>query len=409
MAKAIAEVFVESNHRLCVWHIYQNAAMKLSHVFHSSKHFATDLSTCMYDYEDEDEWLVAWNNMLEKYDLTNNKWLCGIFDLKEKWAMVYGRHMFTADMKSTQRSESMNNVLKKYLKSKYNFLPFLEHYSRVLVDRRRQELQAEFKMRQTTPVLQLDVEMLRHAVKLYTPKMFKMFQDEYMKMGDCTIFKVSKSDTIIEYKVKYRQKTQEHLVKYEASTTNVQCSCMKFSFVGILCVHALKVLDKKNIQILPTHYILKRWTQDAKLGSIKNYHGVDIKGNAQESLGKRYSHLCHNFREVSILAAESEIMYDYAKKCSETLLKDLQEMRKKCYSLSMEDHSKVHDEVVLEDANSSFDINSLEENSNVEQVSQLVDNFTQESVFCSHLVGQDYVVGHIVETNQVSVALDDNL
>ena len=156
-----------------------------------------------------------------------------------------------------------------------------------------------------------------------------MFQDEYMKMGDCTIFKVSKSDTIIEYKVKYRQKTQEHLVKYEASTTNVQWSCMKFSFVGILCVHALKVLDKKNIHILPTHYILKIWTQDAKVGSIKNYYGVDIKGNAQESLGKRYSHLCHNFREVSILAAESEIMCDYAKRCSETLLKDLQKMRKK--------------------------------------------------------------------------------
>ncbi|KAL0003090.1 hypothetical protein SO802_016871 [Lithocarpus litseifolius] len=63
----------------------------------------------------------------------------------------------------------------------------------------------------------------------------------------------------------------------------------------------------------------------------------------------------------------------------------------------------------LNKANSSVDINSLEEHSNVEQVSQLVDNFTQESVFCSHLVGQDYVVGQIVETNQVSVAPDDNL
>lgn len=121
--------------------------------------------------------------------------------------MVYGRHMFNADMKSSQRSESMNNVLKKYLKSKYNLLPFLEHYSRVLADKRCQELQAEFKMRQTTPILQLDVEILRHAVKLYTPKIFKMFQDKYMKMGDCTIFKVSKSYTIIEYKVKYWQKT----------------------------------------------------------------------------------------------------------------------------------------------------------------------------------------------------------
>jgi len=38
-------------------------------------------------------------------------------------------------------------------------------------------------MSQKTPVLQVDVEMLRDAVKLYTPKMFQMFQNEYMKMG----------------------------------------------------------------------------------------------------------------------------------------------------------------------------------------------------------------------------------
>jgi zinc finger SWIM domain-containing protein 3 len=186
-------------------------------------------------------------------------------------------------------------------------------------------------MRQTIPVLQVDVEMLRHVVGLYTPEMFQMFQDEYMKIGDCTIYKVSKSDTITEYKVKYRQRTQEHLVKYEASTTTVQCNCMKFTFVGILCVHALKVLDKKNVKRLPTHYILKRWTQDAKVGSIKDYRGIDIKGDAQELIGKRYSHLSHNFREISTLAAESEMMYECAKRCFENLMKDLQEMRKRCY------------------------------------------------------------------------------
>ena len=95
MAKAIAEVFVESNHRLCVWHIYQNVIKKLCHVFHSSKHFVNDLSNCMDDYEDEDECPVVWNNMLKKDNLTNNKWLCGIFDLKEKWAMVYDKKVNT--------------------------------------------------------------------------------------------------------------------------------------------------------------------------------------------------------------------------------------------------------------------------------------------------------------------------
>ena len=66
-------------------------------------------------------------------------------------------------------------------------------------------------MRQTTPILQLDVKMLRHAIKLYTPKMFKMFQDEYIKMGDCKIFKVNKSDTITKYKFKYRPKKKKKL------------------------------------------------------------------------------------------------------------------------------------------------------------------------------------------------------
>ena len=39
--------------------------------------------------------------------------------VKEKWTMVYGQHMFTIDMKITQRNESMNSVLKKYLKRKH--------------------------------------------------------------------------------------------------------------------------------------------------------------------------------------------------------------------------------------------------------------------------------------------------
>ncbi|XP_023904302.2 protein FAR-RED ELONGATED HYPOCOTYL 3-like [Quercus suber] len=261
-------------------HFGDNAAKNLHHVFHSSKHFANDFSDCLYEYEDEDEWLVSWDYMLKEYVLTDNKWLRSIFDIKRKGAMVYGRHMFTADMKRTQCSESINNVLKKYLKPKHDFVRFSGHYSRVLVDKRHQELQAKFKMRQTKLILQSNVEMLRHVVELYTPENFQMFQDEYMKIADCTIYKANKSDTITEYKVKYSQRIQEHLVKYQASTTTVECSCKKFSFVGILCAHALKVLEHKNVKRLPVQYVLKRWTQDAKAGSIKDYHGIDIKGNA---------------------------------------------------------------------------------------------------------------------------------
>ena len=119
---------------------------------------------------------------------------------------------------------------------------------------------------------------------------------------------------------------------------------MKFNFVRILCTHALKVLDKKNIKRLPTHYLLKRWTKDSKVCVIKDYRGIDIKGNSQELIGKRYSHLCRNFREISTLSAENKIIYEYVDRYSKKLLKEVQEMRKICHFSGVGDHLVVQGE-----------------------------------------------------------------
>ncbi|KAL6285645.1 hypothetical protein ACE6H2_010035 [Prunus campanulata] len=135
MAEAILEVFPEAHHRLCAWHIYQIAAKNLSHVFHGSKQFACDLSKCVYEYEDEDDWLFAWNDMLEKYDLKENKWLKELFEVRDKWALVYKRHTFTADLMSTQHNECMTTVLRRYLMPSHNLLSFFEHYEKVMADR----------------------------------------------------------------------------------------------------------------------------------------------------------------------------------------------------------------------------------------------------------------------------------
>ncbi|GMY12616.1 protein FAR1-RELATED SEQUENCE 5-like [Fagus crenata] len=65
---------------------------------------------------------------------------------------------------------------------------------------------------------------------------------------------------------------------------------------------------------------------------------------------KRYFHLSHNFREISTLAVESEMMYEYVNICFEKLLTDLQEMIKTCYSSSIEGRIEVHGDVVPRDA-----------------------------------------------------------
>ena len=75
-------------------------------------------------------------------------------------------------------------------------MQFFGYYSRVSFDKQSQELEIEFKIRQITPILLFDFEMLRHVAKLYTLEIFKMFHDEYVKIVDCTIYKTCKFDSI---------------------------------------------------------------------------------------------------------------------------------------------------------------------------------------------------------------------
>jgi zinc finger SWIM domain-containing protein 3 len=64
--------------------------------------------------------------------------------------------------------------------------------------------------------------------------------------------------------VSFYDKPQDRRVIWNSLEHNVSCSCGKFERCGILCCHALKILDVMNINVLPKKYILKRWTTYAR-------------------------------------------------------------------------------------------------------------------------------------------------
>ncbi|EMS59554.1 hypothetical protein TRIUR3_01195 [Triticum urartu] len=82
MAKAIRSVLPHSHRRLCVWHMNQNAIKHLGGVVTDYKKFNADFRHCIYDIEEEDEFISAWNEMLDKYGLRDNAWLQS--DIEEK-------------------------------------------------------------------------------------------------------------------------------------------------------------------------------------------------------------------------------------------------------------------------------------------------------------------------------------
>ncbi|XP_051124842.1 protein FAR-RED IMPAIRED RESPONSE 1-like [Andrographis paniculata] len=252
---------------------------------------------CVYDFDEEDEFLHEWNEMLVKYNLVDNDWLRRLFNLKEKWALVYGRQFFCADITTTQRSESINSVIKRYSSSKNNLRVFFENFENLVKSRRYEQLQADSKASTSAYVLPLSIQLLKHAASVYTPEVFKIFQKELGKAYDCFGTVTRSHETITEYHVSYLERSRYHIVKYDSSDKTVACSYKKFDFSEILYSHRLKILTKNDVLKILDQYILKRWTKDARLGDLhsrmyvgdhsmddpkksrkENYDGISLKG-----------------------------------------------------------------------------------------------------------------------------------
>ncbi|KAL5217664.1 hypothetical protein ABZP36_018348 [Zizania latifolia] len=266
---AITAAWPGTVHRLCPWQVYQNSVKHLNHIFQGSKTFAKDFGKCVYDYEDEETFLLGWKAMLEKYDLRNNEWIHKLFEDRDKWSPVYNRHVFTADIGSSLQSESVSSALKKFLSPQFDLFSFLKHYERVLDENRYAELQADFHASQSFPRIPPS-KMLRQAANMYTPVVFEIFRREFEMFVDSVIYSCGEVGSAFEYRVAVTDKPGEHYVRFESSDLSVVCSCKKFETMGIQCCHVLKVLDFRNIKELPQKYFMRRWKKDVKSTSTGN-------------------------------------------------------------------------------------------------------------------------------------------
>jgi zinc finger SWIM domain-containing protein 3 len=146
------------------------------------------------------------------------------------------------------------------------------------------------------------------ASKEYTPIIFEAFQGEYERsMPACTRVldednKYAVSIANLHGDLKFED---ERIVIGDPLTKTASCNCGMFNRTGILCGHGLKVLDLMNIKTLPTHYILKRWTREARNGSIQDRHGRNVVENPKLEAQLRYKHLSHKFHSLARKVANS--------------------------------------------------------------------------------------------------------
>ena len=84
----------------------------------------------------------AWKRLMDKYNLHDDATMVGMWNEREKWISAYSKEIFCAKMTSTQRSESMNYVLKKnYVNERHNLHRFVSQVNSCVKTRRQTENQ----------------------------------------------------------------------------------------------------------------------------------------------------------------------------------------------------------------------------------------------------------------------------
>lgn len=121
----------ETVHRFCSWHILHKLCTKWGNV--PDKTDLTDrVKEIVYQSHTPMEFEDRWTSLMEEIGYSNDTWFKNIFSIREKWVPAYLSGQFWAGMTTTQRVESMNNFLNKYLKKRENLGEFVENFEEAL-------------------------------------------------------------------------------------------------------------------------------------------------------------------------------------------------------------------------------------------------------------------------------------
>ncbi|XP_015580455.2 protein FAR1-RELATED SEQUENCE 5-like isoform X1 [Ricinus communis] len=307
---AVTQVFPETRHRFCKWHIFKECQEKLSCLLSEHPSFEAELHNCVNLTESVEEFESCWLSIIDKYDLREHEWLQAVFTDRRQWIPAYLRDTFFAEMSITQRSDSINSYFDGYINASTTLQLFVKQYEKAMESRYEKEVKADYDTINTAPVLKTPSPMEKQASELYTRKLFLKFQEELVETLAFLATKIEDAEAISIYRVaKFRENHKAYFVRLNVHEMKATCSCQMFEFSGLLCRHILTVFRVTNVLMLPSHHILKRWTRNAKSGVI-------LENTSHSCSRESHTVRCNNLRHEALRYVDEGIktveVYDVA-------------------------------------------------------------------------------------------------
>lgn len=307
LKSSVEEVFPNARHCFSLWHVLDRILENLSMVIKRYKNFLPKFNKCIFKSWTDEEFDMRWWKMVTRFELQDDLWFQSLYEDRKKWVPTYMVDAFLAGMSTAQRSESMNSFFDKYIHKKITVKEFMKQYGTILQDRYEAEAIADFDTSHKQPALKSPSPWEKQMSTVYTHAIFKKFQIEVLGVVGCHPRREGGDGSIAKFVVQDCEKEQEFLVTWNEMNSEVSCFCRLFEYKGFLCRHALNVLQLCGCSSIPSHYILKRWTKDAK-SRVSMVDGTErIQTRVQ-----RYNDLCKKAIELSEVASSSEESYNIA-------------------------------------------------------------------------------------------------
>ena len=259
------QVFENTRHRLCIWHIIKNAISRFG-ALKKDPEFKKRFSSCLRGCITREQFEMQWESMIKEFGLEKSKWFNRLYNLKEKWCTTLSKDFFSAGILSSQRSESTNNAIGFKARKSTSLTDFFKIFDETIRRWRKNETDQDFKCLNSTPQSEYsNIGLMKHATQVYTTTIYREIEAEYSHALACILQIIDQVGTAHMYHVwlEGREETKQ-TVSFDCNTNQIDCSCKNFEEVGWLCYHSLRVLMQHSVTNIPEPYIKKRWTKLAK-------------------------------------------------------------------------------------------------------------------------------------------------